>query len=444
MPNKFYFLVLAILIAGIFGAGILIYKHFFTNEAQAGASHNVSGWAWSETIGWISFNNLTDGSSVDYGVKIENPTGNIANITGFAWSENIGWIKFNPTGPYPEAPNYSARVDMSTREISGWARACAGAVNPDCSGGTNPNSGGWDGWIKLRGTATDGSSYGVYIDDVPNPNEFRGWAWGGDVVGWISFNCKDGGNCSSSNYKVITSFEFNQPPTPQNLTVDATGPDNYCFDAAPGLGQVNFEWTYQDQDGDPQISFDFQVDNNQSFANPEVNRSFTNLSNPSGTINTQTVQVLPSGGSVGSDTLGYNTTYYWRVKVKDSQGNDSGWIQGPPFSLPYHAWPWPRFTFEPENPTAGEEVRFTDQSVCYTGPSSSPVPCKNVPATSYLWNFGDGNTSTQKGDVTHVYNQSGDYTVFLRVRDNVGECQWPKEGLIINVALPEYQEIIPF
>ncbi len=381
---------------------------------------------------------------MDYGVNIETPVGNTANIRGFAWSENIGWIKFDPQGPYPESPNYSARVDMTTKEISGWARACAGAANADCSGGTNPASGGWDGWIKLRGTATNGTPYGLYIDDAPDPNEFRGWAWGGDVVGWISFNCKDGGNCSTSNYRVITSFEFNRPPVPGTPTVDASGADNYCLDAAAGLAQINFQWVYQDEDGNPETRFDFQADNNQNFNNPEVDRTVTGLSNPSGAVNTQAVQVLPSGGGVGSNTLAYNTTYYWRVRVWDNQGNNSGWVQGTAFSTPQHAWPWPRFTFEPETPTAGEQVKFTDQSLCYTSPSGSAVPCKNVPAASYAWTFGDGQTSTQKGDVTHVYEQSGDYVAWLRVTDNVGTCQWPKEGVTINVALPEFREIIPF
>jgi len=170
------------------------------------ASGNVEGWAWSENIGWISLNSTNcdadgDGFSdgivpgcppagtpiPDYGVNLDLSNG---KLSGYAWSENIGWIKFDPVGPYPDSPNYSACInlpdvsgevceaDLSENEVGGWIRALA-------------YSDGWDGWIKLRGTTEDGNTYGVYREG----KELRGWAWGGDVVGWISFNCKDRGIC---------------------------------------------------------------------------------------------------------------------------------------------------------------------------------------------------------------------------------------------------------
>jgi hypothetical protein len=43
----------------------------------------------------------------------------------------------------------------------------------------------WDGWIKLSGKAKDGSPYGVKYD--PKTTRFCGYAWGGEVVGWIKF-----------------------------------------------------------------------------------------------------------------------------------------------------------------------------------------------------------------------------------------------------------------
>jgi hypothetical protein len=35
-------------------------------------------------------------------------------MTGYAWSENIGWIDFAPSGPYPATPNYSGKIDLNT------------------------------------------------------------------------------------------------------------------------------------------------------------------------------------------------------------------------------------------------------------------------------------------------------------------------------------------
>ena len=59
---------------------------------SAGEDHNMSGYAWSSNIGWISFNCTNDDtcSTVNYGVhKDEDGT-----IVGYAWSSNIGWIRF--------------------------------------------------------------------------------------------------------------------------------------------------------------------------------------------------------------------------------------------------------------------------------------------------------------------------------------------------------------
>jgi hypothetical protein len=67
----------------------------------------LTGWAWSESFGWISFNCKTGGDSQaniccsqasppspcsDYGVTVATSTG---EFDGYAWSENIGWISFN-------------------------------------------------------------------------------------------------------------------------------------------------------------------------------------------------------------------------------------------------------------------------------------------------------------------------------------------------------------
>ena len=188
------------------------------NCAEGGAGGNVYGWSWTETIGWTSFNNRCldvneDGDcnddedipgpegDIDYAVNIEQD----GSFSGYAWAENIGWIKFDPQGPYPTSPNYSACIDLPTSgqvcdgvgdyKVSGWARACSVFNDPNtCEGILNPNRGGWDGWIKLRNL-----NYGVWLDVNVDPAEFHNWAWGSDdtkeeaVVGWMSFNCAEGG-----------------------------------------------------------------------------------------------------------------------------------------------------------------------------------------------------------------------------------------------------------
>ncbi len=168
MPRQRLFLLL---IPVLFLAGILIYKFVPENNVKASASDNVSGWAWSENIGWISFNSTNQEGGTSYGVKVE---GN-GNLSGFAWSENIGWISFNENSGCPSNP-CKAKFAKSSGEVSGWARACAGTINGDCTGASR--SDGWDGWIRLRGT-----NYGVSVAGC----QWNGYAWGSDVMGWINF-----------------------------------------------------------------------------------------------------------------------------------------------------------------------------------------------------------------------------------------------------------------
>lgn len=181
--------------------------------AHGGAGQNVSGFAWSQTIGWISFNCLdSSGASspqqntcatTDYGVNVDMSTG---NFSGFAWSSSIGYINFNPT-PDGVACTASpcARLDSATNNVSGWARACDVLAAADCTGTTvksSPVLGGWDGWIKLSdstwtnpanygylgqsGVVYDsGGHHGVYLD--PASSKLKGFAWGGLVIGWVDF-----------------------------------------------------------------------------------------------------------------------------------------------------------------------------------------------------------------------------------------------------------------
>ena len=164
----------------------------------------VSGYAWSENIGWVKF----DGPG--YAVSIDETTG---NLTGYAWSENVGWIKFDPAGPYPGVPNYSARFNFTDGKIRGWARACAGAAQSDCSGATNSNSGFWDGWIRLSG-----GRYGVrQVGDINTGCFLGGYAWGSTIIGWLKF----GGPA----YQVFLDKCLEAPvePVVGDLTCDFTG-----------------------------------------------------------------------------------------------------------------------------------------------------------------------------------------------------------------------------
>ena len=169
----------------------------FAFLAFAGAGHNVGGFAWSENIGWVSFNNkavdgIAGGGGTDYGVNIASD----GKMSGYAWSEYIGWISFNAadvagcggcSGDTCQAKVSGIPNASGQHEISGWVKVLA-------------NGGGWDGCVSLRG-----SNYGVSID--PATGDFHGWAWSDMVLGWLSFNSVDPG-AGGGPYKVHTSAKF--------------------------------------------------------------------------------------------------------------------------------------------------------------------------------------------------------------------------------------------
>lgn len=75
---------------------------------------NLSGWAWSDAIGWISFS----GSAPDYRVVIDPNTG---IFSGWAWNDVIGWISFcgnttggsGTTGGCPLSPTHKVLTSLT-------------------------------------------------------------------------------------------------------------------------------------------------------------------------------------------------------------------------------------------------------------------------------------------------------------------------------------------
>jgi hypothetical protein len=460
MTKKFLlisFLILVLITIAIF---LFLNSSFtFPEEIKAGTEDNVYGFAWAQApqasgeklgMGWISFNCNSPElpsprcSQTNYGVNIE-PDGSFSGYAYFDMDDpntpeqEVGWISFNrsdtgnpPGPPFNTGSGPIARVDLDGTVCGqvGWVCGWARALN---------YGDGWDGWIKLRKHPTDsGADYGVYID--PSTGQFHGFAWGDQVMGWISFNCANRGVCTSStgeggpsDYKVYTTFTFNNPPTVTDMTVDAAGPDNYC-NIGPGLGVANFSWTYNDPNGDPETRFDFQVDNDPSFSSPEVDRSFTDLNNPSGTTNSQSVEIRNTSTSPGGDYLTYNTTYYWRIRVYDNQGQDSGWVEGSSFNTDTHPWPWPDFTWTPEKPAIDQVVEFTDQSTAYGGTSIA----------DWFWTFQDGEPATANtATATTTFVSKGIKDVTLQVTDSDGYICDRTKQVTVTLPLPGWREIPP-
>jgi PKD repeat protein len=74
------------------------------------------------------------------------------------------------------------------------------------------------------------------------------------------------------------------------------------------------------------------------------------------------------------------------------------------------------FTWSPLNPVANNSVTFNGNSTVLGWDGN-----ENPPIVNYVWNFGDGNTTSGNyPTITHTYTAAGSYTVILNVTDASG------------------------
>ncbi len=222
----------------------------------------------------------------------------------------------------------------------------------------------------------------------------------------------------------------NQSPTATNLTVTSL---DYCTYSLP----TSFSWNFSDPDaGDVQEYYQVQIDNNSGFSSIEID---------SGKV------YSPSGAYMASG-FSYNTTYYWRLKVWDSRGADSGWVSGSSFSTPLHKCPNPDFTWSPFSPSIDEIIQLcsvqtgvcaTNQSTCYDA-SNNPISCSGK---TFLWTLPSeaefATTSVASTENPQIrFIDSGNYTVTLKITDDVGSCSQSHQ-IQATLPLPEWEETTP-
>ncbi len=145
---------------------------------------NLSGWAYSDAIGWISFDSATAGSSYFYQVTINPTTG---DFSGWAWNDIVGWISFNCADAGAcGSSNYKVKTS-SWASGSQSSNLISSIFDTGVSGGAAINTIMWQGdqpsgasvsfQIASSATSTgpwdykgpDGSDKSVYLANFNNP-----------------------------------------------------------------------------------------------------------------------------------------------------------------------------------------------------------------------------------------------------------------------------------
>lgn len=116
-------------------------------------------------------NGCTAGVIANYGISIPAAVG--SELSGYAWSENYGWISFEKSDAV-QCPSGVCSARRTLAGIEGWARILSLRISATDGG-----------WIKMASDATDTVPYNVTYDQIAQ--NFGGYAYSNEV-GWIDFS----------------------------------------------------------------------------------------------------------------------------------------------------------------------------------------------------------------------------------------------------------------
>lgn len=408
------------------------------------------------------------------------------NAYGFAWSENIGWLSFNWPDIGDAGPSClsgTCQPSLIGDDFLGWARACS-VFQTGCSGALKPDSerGGWEGWISLNSENCDVNDDGILdigtcggngvmtvtpykvsrtaID--PTQDDLSEWAWGGDVVGWVSFNsinCNTDGDgtyeggaesvlpvpidCPTTGTVYPYKVKFQQDkPEAKDLSA---GINNYCTQIFPNA--FTFQWQYHDPQNTSSTKYDFEINRNDG-KTCTFSKNVVVLNDEYMTISGDDLNI--ECNSVVANFLEYNErSYAWHVKVYDSNNDISiPPAVDPSFTTPKHQYPIACFSYNPSNIKQNIEETF-DPFDSSDPPNANEV--RSLPGSSVSasfdpdglinvmeWNFGTGNVPPVNNPDPSTYEQKFTYTIFgsfnvnLKVTDADGYvCE---KSLTVGVA----------
>lgn len=305
----FFSLILLSIASSVFGGSINV------PIANNREGFNVYGFAWMggniETTdeiegggGWLKLNCEPEhcNSRSPWGVKLKlNSRQDEGLLSGEGWSNNYGFLSFNTRdvrscwATNPSRYNHVAKViDINLdpnsigfaepKKVVGWAKFIAGdEVSTD----------GWDGCVNFHG-----NNYGVFLDLVTG--DLTGWAWGSEVVGYISFKTPE---CKACNTFVLL---------PGNVNINFWAED----EVVPEGGETTLRWQEISSTPQRKVASCSTYSNSSNYPHWISQGGASLDSSNVGTISTERGN-LPSGSH---PIAGLNQTTTYTLSCVDSSG----------------------------------------------------------------------------------------------------------------------------
>jgi hypothetical protein len=178
---------------------------------------NLSGWAWNDTIGWISFwcGNTGGCGTSAYRVSID-ASGNFSN---YAWNDAVGWISFNCNDPgICGTSNYLVNAAWSPTSTTGTLDSTT--FDTGIAAGAQLNSVMWQGNLPGGTTvafqvAVANASSGPWNFTGPDGTSGTTWAGGNPGIAVPFSNYPLYTNYRYFRYRVLLTSNTNQSATPR-------------------------------------------------------------------------------------------------------------------------------------------------------------------------------------------------------------------------------------
>ena len=335
-------------------------------------------------------------------------TADYVNIGGFTVQETIHYLK---AGIYLDNVNFCniSNNNVSNNRIAIWLKTSSN--NKIINNNVSFN----EAWGNGIGIKLSDSSYNEIANNMANSNDWQG------IVLVSSTNNELTDNSASKNRETgIALSESSNNNTITNNNIASNG-------WAGPMGGINV----------------WKSNNNKIYLNNFINNTINVQSYESSNIWNSTEKI--NYRYKGEPFTNYLGNYWddYKEKYPDAEEIDECGIWDIPYSIdgdednyplmkPFKHYfkpvenqpPTASFTFSPSYP-------FVDQEVTFDASDSTDSDGTIV---SYEWDFGDGNTATEK-IVTHLYSSARSYDVSLTVTDDDGATADEKKSIITSLKI---------